>query len=720
MLDPVIPPIQTAVESSDSTRLHTVIFEPSGRRGQVAAGTTLLDAARQLGVAIESICGGRQTCAKCYVRIEGGEFARHGIRSSADHVTAAGERERHYRRLRGVPDTMRYSCDARITGDVLVTVPAESQGQKQVVLKAARDLAITVDPIIRLYYIELDPPEMDAPGDRERVLAEMAARFGLHDLAFDLSALRDLAPALRKRPASHHSRSAGAEPVEATSALRLSAGAEPVEATSALRQAQGARATEGPWALTLTVWDDRRIVRVQSGYHEQAVGLAVDLGSTTLAAYLCDLRTGALLATASAVNPQVSYGDDIMSRISYAVEQPDGRARLHQAIIAALNELAAAAARQAGLTATDIVDMTLVGNSVMHHLALDLDPGPLGASPFVPSTKDPVDLRAADLGLKLNPGARLHVLPLEAGYVGADNVGVILAEAPHRQDEVVLIIDVGTNGELLLGNRHKLFCASSPTGPALEGAQITHGMRAAPGAIERVRIAPETLDVRFKVIGSAERANAQIGTSTNQQSAISAAGICGTGIIEAVAEMFAAGIVEKSGRFNRKLTSPRHTTTAAGAPAFIIAWPAQSATGAAIVVSQADVRAIQLAKAALYVGAQVLLREFGAEKVDRVVLAGAFGSVIDPYHTMLIGMIPDCDLRNVTAVGNAAGDGARIALLNKAQRREAAEVARWVRHVSTPLEGDFQKLFMAALAFPHSIDAFPHLAAPPVLKAPGP
>ncbi|MDQ1301808.1 MAG: hypothetical protein QG637_1730, partial [Chloroflexota bacterium] len=498
MLDPVIPPVQMAAESFDPARLHTVIFEPSGRRGQVAEETTLLDAARQLGVAIESICGGRQTCAKCYVRIEEGEFARHGLRSGPDHVTAAGERERHYRRLRGVPDTMRYSCDARVTGDVLVTIPPESQGQKQVVLKAARDRAITVDPIIRLYYIELAPPEMDAAGDRERVLAEMVARFGLHDLEFDLAALRDLAPALRQ----------------------IYRGAPQLVEDSGVPNLFGSAPEQKRWAVTLTVWDDRLIIRVQPGYHEQAVGLAVDLGTTTLAAYLCDLRTGALLATASAVNPQVSYGDDIMSRISYAVEQPGGRDRLHAAIIAALNDLAADAAQRAGLGPTDIVDMTLVGNSVMHHLALGLDPGPLGASPFVPSAKDPVDLRAADLGLKLNPGARLHVLPLEAGYVGADNVGVILAEAPHRQDEVVLIIDVGTNGELLLGNRHKLLCASSPTGPALEGAQITHGMRAAPGAIARVRIAPETLDVRFKVIGCdewSESANQRINESANQR-----------------------------------------------------------------------------------------------------------------------------------------------------------------------------------------------------------
>ncbi len=644
----------------DPTRLHTVVFEPSGRRGRVAEGTTLLEAARRLGVAIESICGGRQTCAKCVVRIEEGEFARHSIRSHGDHVTAADEQERR----RGLPAGMRYACAARVVGDLVVTVPPESQGQKQVVLKAARARTVTVDPIIRLYYVELEPPEMDAPADRERVLAELAARFGLHHLEFDLSALRDLAPALRR----------------------------------------------GQWAITLTVWDDRQIIRVQPGYHERAVGLAVDLGTTTLAAYLCDLRTGELLATAAAVNPQVSYGDDIMARISYATEQPGGLARLHGVIIAALNDLAANAAHQAGLLPTDIVDMTLVGNSVMHHLALGLDPEPLGAAPFTPTTKAPLDLRAADLGLALNPGTRLHVLPLEAGYVGADNVGVILAEEPHRQDEVMLIIDVGTNGELLLGNRDKLFCASSPTGPALEGAQITHGMRAAPGAIERVRIDPETLDVRFKVIGCAEWVEPHVNKAADRPSARSdlqpsrtallAAGICGSGIIEAVSEMYAAGIIEANGRFNRRLSSPRHTTTAEGIPAFILAWPEQTAGGAAIVVSQTDVRAIQLAKAALYVGAQVLLREFGAQTVTRVALAGAFGSVIDPYHAMRIGMIPRCDLSRVMAVGNAAGDGARIALLDRAKRREAAEVARRVRHVATPLEGDFQRLFMAALAFP--------------------
>jgi uncharacterized 2Fe-2S/4Fe-4S cluster protein (DUF4445 family) len=628
-------------------RRFKVVFEPAGRSGMVAEGTTLLEAARQLGVEIVSVCGGRQTCGKCRVRVEEGHYPKHGLHSAAAHLTPPGERERRYGERHGLPAGLRLACEARVVGDLVVTVPEESQAQKQVVLKGANPRRIAVDPIIRLVYVALDPPAMDAPGDRERVLQELASRFGLRNVTFDWPALRALPGALR----------------------------------------------QGHGEVTLTLWGEQRIIRVQPGYHEQALGLAVDIGSTTLAAYLCDLQSGELLATASAMNPQVAYGDDIMSRISYAVEQPGGQDRLHQAVIQAINELAAQAAAQAGAAATDIVDAVLVGNSVMHHLALDLDPYGLGQAPFVPVTKEPVDLSASALGLAFHPGARVHVLPLEAGYVGADNVGVILAEEPHRQDDTVLIIDVGTNGELLLGNRHRLLCASSPTGPALEGAQITHGMRAAPGAIERVRIDPATWQVRFKVIG-------HDGWSDELPARqVQARGICGSGIIEAVAELLAAGVIERNGRFDRRVQSPRHTTVE-GVPAFIIADAEQTAIGRPIVVSQRDVRAIQLAKAALYVGAQILMHELGVEAVDRVVLAGAFGSVIDKRHAMAIGMIPACNLEHVYSVGNAAGDGARIALLNRHKRQEAARVARWVEHIATPLEGDFQQLFVAALAFP--------------------
>jgi uncharacterized 2Fe-2S/4Fe-4S cluster protein (DUF4445 family) len=622
----------------------------------IPEGTTLLEAARQLGVGIEAICGGHETCNKCLVRVEAGEFPKHNLQSSATHLTPMSERERRYRQKRNISADFRFSCTARVLGDVLVTVPEESQTQKQVVLKAASGRTIEVDPIIRLCYLELESPQSGDSADRQRVLTELEHRFGLTGVEFDYPALQEL--------------------------------------SDTLRQADG--------AITLTVWSDRLVIRVQPGYQERSIGLAVDVGSTTLAAYLSDLRTGELLATASAMNPQVTYGDDIMSRISYANEHRSGRERLHRAIIRALNQLAQAAAEQAGLTAQDIVDMTAVGNSVMHHLLLNLNPKPLGESPFIPVVGNPVDIGASSLGLKLHPGARLHVLPLEAGFVGADNVGVILSEEPHQQTDITLIIDVGTNGELLLGNRDRLLCTSSPTGPALEGAQITHGMRAAQGAIERVRIDPETYEVRFKVIGQ-DRWSDELPPAEVQ-----ARGICGSGIIEAVAEMVTAGILRPNGRLARNLDTSR-LTRIHEIDAFVIATSDQSATDSPIVVSQKDVRAIQLAKAALYVSAQLLMRELGVDRVERIVMAGAFGSVIDPRYAMTLGMIPDCDLTRVSSAGNAAGDGARIALLNKAKRAEAARLARWVEHVDQPLEDEFQSLFMAALAIPHSTDSFPHL-----------
>jgi uncharacterized 2Fe-2S/4Fe-4S cluster protein (DUF4445 family) len=453
--------------------------------------------------------------------------------------------------------------------------------------------------------------------------------------------------------------------------------------------------------------------------------------------HLCDLRTGAVLATVSRMNPQVAYGEDLMSRVSYADYHPEGLSVMHQAIIDALNELASEAAAHAGTGSDAITDMVLVGNSVMHHIVLNIPPKELGQAPFGPATSDSVDIKARELGLRLAPGAWLHVLPLEAGHVGADNVGVILADQPHLapEDEIWLIIDVGTNGEILLGNRRVLYSASSPTGPAFEGAQISHGMRAAPGAIERVRVDPVTLDVDFKVIGREDwsRTWGQTGPDGGDdldedarrrkeaeerrrrrraellgEGPILAAGICGSGIIEAVSELFLAGVLTPDGRFAPEIQTPRlawHGTKAR----FVLAWPHETSSGRVISLSSDDVRAIQLGKAALYSGARLLMERMEVERVDRVLLAGAFGSYIDPLHAMVLGMIPDCDLSHVTSVGNSAGDGARIALLDKSQRAEARRLARWTRYVGIALEPRFQDAFVEAMPLPHSVDAFPHL-----------
>jgi uncharacterized 2Fe-2S/4Fe-4S cluster protein (DUF4445 family) len=382
----------------------------------------------------------------------------------------------------------------------------------------------------------------------------------------------------------------------------------------------------------------------------------------------------------------------------------DGLGKMRRAIVDSLNQLAGRAAAEAGIKISDIYEVVLVGNTVMHHILLGIDPVELGQAPFALATHDAIDVKARDLGLRLHPAANAHILPVEAGHVGADNVGVLLAEAPHAQDEQMLIIDIGTNGEILLGNRERLFSASSPTGPAFEGAQITHGMRAAPGAIERVRIDPETWEPRFKVIGNADWSDEW----ESGPGSVPASGICGSGIIEAVAELYLAGIIGADGRFEPKVRGD-HIQWDGRVGAYVLATAEQTSTGEPIVITQNDVRAIQLAKAALYAGAKLLMNRAGLERVDRIVLAGAFGSYIDPKHAMILGLIPDCDLDKVYAVGNAAGDGARIALLNRGRRREAKEVARWVKYVETAVEPEFQQEFVAAMHLPHVRDPYPHL-----------
>jgi uncharacterized 2Fe-2S/4Fe-4S cluster protein (DUF4445 family) len=644
---------------------HLVIFMPSGRRGRVRHGENLLDAARHMGVEIESICGGRLTCGKCKVRIEEGHFAKHGITSEAGHVTAVSDGEtRLLQRLHS--DDCRLSCNARVTGDVLIFVPEESQAHKQIIRKAATERVIDVQPAIRQVYVEVDRAALGQHrGDWGRLQDALAEQWQLTNLTIDLPVLRQLQETLRRQN----------------------------------------------WAVTVTLWQAREVIDVQPGYQEGIYGLAVDVGSTTVAGFLCDLRTGQILATESVMNPQVTYGEDLMSRISYAMTHADGLDKMHAAIIEALNKLAATAAREAGIRARQIQEAVLVGNTTMTHILLGISPLELGGAPFALANRDGMDLKARDLGLRLHPGAYVHVLPAQAGHVGADNVAVLLAEAPHRQDELVLTVDVGTNAEIVLGNRERLYSASSPTGPAFEGAQIAYGMRAAPGAIERVRLDPTTLVASFRVIGEERWSHEwQIGRDVpvETQPRHLAAGICGSGIIEVVAEMFVCGIVQPDGRFNPNLSHER-VAWHGRKGSYLLATAEQSATGEPIWVTQDDVRNIQLAKAALYAGCKLLMNRMGVTAVDRIVLAGAFGSYIDPKYAMLLGLIPDCDLEKVVAVGNAAGDGARIALLNRHKREEAQHLAEWVTYIETAVDPDFQNEFVGAIHFPHASDPFPHL-----------
>jgi uncharacterized 2Fe-2S/4Fe-4S cluster protein (DUF4445 family) len=642
-----------------------VIFMPAGRRGTVTAGATLLEAARQLGVGIESLCGGRTTCNKCLVRVEAGHFAKHAIHSDPAHLCPPRPDEARLLQKLGQPDA-RLACQARVQGNLLIYVPEESRAQKQIIRKAATERPIPIDPAIRQVYVSVDAAALGQHrGDWGRLQEALRQQWQLDNLTIDLPALRRLQAALR----------------------------------------------QGTWRVTVTLWQEQEVIDVQPGYVEGRYGLAVDVGSTTLAVYLCDLRTGSILATESAMNPQVTCGEDLMSRISYANDHPQGARQLHTAVIAALNKLAAAAARAAGLTAEQIHDAVCVGNTTMTQLLLGIPPRELGQAPFALAHRDSYDARARELGLRLHPGARVHLLPAQAGHVGADNTAVLLAEAPHRQEALLLIVDVGTNAEIVLGNRVQLYSASSPTGPAFEGAQISHGMRAAPGAIERVRLDPHTQTPRVRVIGE-ERWSDEWDLSPqappDRQPRHRATGICGSGIIEAVAELVMAGVVLPNGRFHPDCASP-HLIQQGADKAYILATAQQSATGQPIVITQKDIRSVQLAKAALYAGAKLLMRRAGVERVDGVRLAGAFGSLIDPHHALALGLIPDCDPARIHAVGNAAGDGARIALLNRAARLEAQQIAESVTYVETAIDPAFQEEFANAIHIPHAIDAFPDL-----------
>ncbi|MCA8881296.1 MAG: DUF4445 domain-containing protein [Rhodobacteraceae bacterium] len=646
-----------------------VVFTPSGRRGRVARGTPVLAAARQLGVDLDSVCGGRGICSRCQIAPAFGDFPKHGIHATPEALSPWNAVEERYRTKRGLAEGRRLGCQACILDDAVIDVPPESQVHRQVIRKAASDREIAMDPATRLYLVDVEPPDMHHPsGDFERLSAALSEQWGIAAPTAPLPVLARLQQALRK----------------------------------------------GDWQVSVAVFDDGTmppaILGIWPGLHEGGLyGLAIDLGSTTIAAHLCDLATGAVRASDGVMNPQIRFGEDLMSRVSYAMMNPGGAAEMTAAVRTALTDLARSVAADAGIEPALIFEVVVVGNPVMHHLLLGIDPVELGQAPFALAASGALRLAAADLGLAgIAETARTYILPCIAGHVGADAAAVALAEAPDRSEDLVLVVDVGTNAEILLGNRSRVLACSSPTGPAFEGAQISAGQRAAPGAIERVTIDPVTKEPRFRIIGSSRWSDDPGFAEAVDRTGIT--GICGSGIIEAVAEMRIAGLLDASGLIG--------SAEAAGTPRLVpdgrthsyVLHDGTSTGGPLIAVTQSDVRAIQLAKSALYAGARLLMDELGVERVDRIVLAGAFGAHISPKHAMVLGMIPDCALERVTSAGNAAGTGARMALASRVARSEIEATVRRITKVETAVAPRFQEHFVAANAIPHARDPFPELA----------
>ena len=651
-----------------------VVFTPSGKRGHFAVGTPILDAARELGVYVESVCGGRGICGRCQVSPEFGKFAKHKIESTPDAISEWSPKEARYTEKRGaLMDGRRLSCSATIQGPLVVDIPSDTVVNQQTIRKAVDTRAIVRNPAIQLCYVEVEEPDMHKPlGDLDRLKQALRDDWGFTDILVAQQILPQVQKTLRA----------------------------------------------GRWAVTAAIHRDLEtsrptLIALYPGLKNEAYGIACDIGSTTIAMHLSSLLSGRTVASSGTSNPQIRFGEDVMSRVSYVMMNPDGREAMTKAVRNAVNALIETVCTEAGVEPTDILDSVFVGNPIMHHLFLGIDPTELGGAPFALAVSGAVHTWATEIDLHMNEGTRVYIIPCIAGHVGADAAAATLAEAPHKETELSLLVDVGTNAEIVLGNRDRTLACSSPTGPAFEGAEISCGQRAAPGAIERVRIDPETLEPRIRIIG-VDIWSDEPGFNELAK-AVGITGICGSGIIEVVAEMFLAGIIDEDGvldgdktALSRRIFEDKRTFS-------YRLW--ETADGPDIVVTQNDVRAIQMAKAALYAGIKLLMEKHDAETVAKISLAGAFGTFIDPKYALVLGLIPDCEVANVKAVGNAAGTGARMALLNRDHRREIEETVRAIEKIETALEPKFQQHFVNAMAFPNKVETFPKLAAEIALPA---
>ena len=632
-----------------------IIFMPSGKRGHFDPGTTILQASRSLGVDLDSVCGGRAICGRCQIQPTEGEFAKHGITSSFSNLNRLTESEIKYSKRKGLEASRRLGCQTIISGDVVIDIPEESQLHQQVVRKDFEASSVTINPLSKLHLIDLSQSSFDSNDQLQELINEKLR----DDWGIEISQILP----------KYFDHKLFSEADNGTIAVR----------------------------------EKNTVVDIWPGLVEKIYGVSIDIGSTTLAVNLSDLQTGEVLASEGSMNPQIRFGEDLMSRVSYCMLNPGSEEKLTKTVRESIKELITKACKKVQIDPNHILEATVVGNPVMHHLFLGFDPVPLGVAPFKLKTSDSVTESSNDLDLGINDNASVYVLPCLAGHVGADAAAVILTEKPYQQDAYSLIVDVGTNAEIIVGNKDKVLAASSPTGPAFEGAQINSGQRAAPGAIERVRIDPETLVGKIKVIGSDLWSDDPDFDEDTKN--IGVTGICGSGIIEAIAEMFLTGIISSEGLIQEQKERSTDIIFKDGRTFSYLLFDGKQK----IIITQNDIRAIQLAKAALYAGAKLLMDKIGISAVDKIRFAGAFGSHIDVKYAMVLGLIPNCKISEVTSAGNAASTGARIALLDSESRQEIETAVKQIEKIETATEPLFQDYFVKAMSIPHESDDFSEL-----------
>jgi uncharacterized 2Fe-2S/4Fe-4S cluster protein (DUF4445 family) len=617
-----------------------VTFQPSGRRFVASIGESLYSTAKAVGV--ETLCGGRGSCGKCRVIIKNGADLLSSISTAEEKLLSKEEVEKG----------CRLACQAVIAsaGKIIVEVPFESQIGRQKLAVSGIEAKVEFNPSIKKYFIELTLPTLnDFKPDFERAINALNIKYGLSIKRISYEALKLLSTILRN----------------------------------------------SEFKVTLTVKSDEEIIDVEPGNkEEEAYGFAVDIGTTKVAGYLMNLNNNKVVATVSMMNPQIPYGEDIISRISYASKNNLNLEVLHKTIIDGVNKLIKEACDKACVNSKSIYELIIVGNTVMHHLFFNINPKFLGLSPYTPALKKSFYVKSKEIGVNANPEAEVYSLPLIAGFVGADAVADILATEIYKLKEKALLIDIGTNTEIILSNSLKLICCSTASGPAFEGAHIKHGMRAATGAIEKVWINPEDLNPTYKTIDDEKPK-----------------GICGSGIIEAIAEMLKAKIIDFNGRIKNEVKHSRIRRNN-NTIEYVIAWKEETAINKDITITQKDIFEIQLAKAAIYAGTSILMKKFNvkAEELSKIFIAGAFGLYLNPESAKIIGMIPDVSLNKIVFAGNTAGSGARMALISRDIRRKADKLVNEISYIELAAESSFEYEFASALRFPHkNIELFPSI-----------
>lgn len=614
-----------------------IAFEPDGLRINVDLNINILDAMKICGIKIRSECGGRGVCGKCKVIVK-----------NPESLTNLSEREKELLSDQEIKKGYRLACQAYIKGNVTIFIPEESRVTKRKTLIEGVMQEIEISPLVEKFYIKMPKPSLqDLRTDFERLNESLKEIYNLKELEIPLELLKTLP--LRLRDAN--------------------------------------------WKVTITVWNKKKIMSIEPGNTTQRIyGIAIDIGTSKIIGYLVNLLDGKVVATHFVENPQIVYGEDIISRISHVMENPQALEEIHSLAIKAVNEIILKCCEKVSIKQTDIYEAVVVGNTAMHHFFLGINPKYLALSPYVPAIGNPVNVEAKKLKIYIHPHGNIHVLPVIAGFVGADAVGDILATRIFKSEKIRLTIDIGTNTEIVLGNKGELFTTSCASGPAFEGMHITHGMKAVEGAIEKVRIDPETFEVYYETIGGKEPV-----------------GICGSAMVDIVAEMFKSGLIDRKGKFNINKDTKRFQKMNEKY-SFIIAKPNETKSGTPIVVTQSDIREIQLAKAAIYTGCSTLVRKrnIPIDVIDKIFVAGAFGNYLNIENAITIGLLPDVPLSKIEFVGNAAGSGAIMSLISKEEREKAEEVARRTKYVELAIDPSFHVELAASMYLPHkNLNEFP-------------